>query len=282
MPQHQPYLPPKDVEPTEFFLKLMERPRPSEVIDFPRQEEDGSAIAQIRVQVLTTTEQKRGAKAALERCKTEMQLSKDDMSMSVVEEGLYGQTVAAELLAMACVGVEGHETEDGKTLYPFLFANGKMVEDAVPPGELGALFAAYTLIQKKFGPSAEDIVTEAELNAWIRRIIEGGSAVPLAFKDSGQLVDLLTLLISRVFVFSHILESLLPKLPPTLASRLKTWAIGTGYWSLPDEATTSEQDSSSDSNGDSPTFHDDEGLADEVPPVTIEQAIRLAREVTSG
>lgn len=277
--------PPKDVPASELFLKLQERPRPSEVVDYPELDEEGKPVDRVRLQVLTTKERQLALRRALDWCKAQ-NLTKEDLGAEVVQEGIYGAAVAREILAIACVSEKDHRTntDDGKPLYARVFANGSQVDEVMTGDQLATLFSAYTLVQKKFGPFATDIESEAELNAWIKRIWEGASAVPLAWRDSAQLVDLLSLLIARVVTLSLILESQLSSLPDTLVSELRTWGIGTGYFGSPPEsdteATSDDPASSSTGSPDSLTLSDPPAiLMPNDEPVTLDHAKRLAQRL---
>ena len=274
--------PPKDVEASELFLKLQERPRPSEVIDYPRLGPDGEPVGTVRIQVLTMTERQAALRRALAWCKKQ-NLDKDDLASDIVQEGIYGAAVAREILAIACVSEKDwrEDKDKGVPLYTRIFANGSQVDDVLTPDELATLFTAYTLTQKKFGPYASDIETEAELNAWIRKLAEGGSAAPLAWRDSAQLVDLLQSLVARVYTLSLVLESLSESLPNSLASELQTWGIGTGYFgSLLESDTDTDPDDLDPSSAGNPDSHTSPDpatfLMPDNEPVTLDKAKLLA------
>ncbi len=63
--------PDKTVPPSELFLKLIEAPRPTEVINYPRKDPaTGEPIGKIRMQVLTQEEHDRARIAAHRNIRT--------------------------------------------------------------------------------------------------------------------------------------------------------------------------------------------------------------------
>src|SRR6478735_3063549 len=98
-------LPPRDVAPSALFLKLLETPRPSEVIDFPRFGSDGKPIDQIRIQTLTSEDQDR-ARAAAHADMKRRGFAPEDIGSYGIRE-VYADAVAKEVIAMACLTADG-------------------------------------------------------------------------------------------------------------------------------------------------------------------------------
>lgn len=275
--------PPADVDAETLFLKLLERPRPSEVVDFPRADAEGKPVGRVRLQVLTSTERNQALRIALEWCKKDQRLTTDDLGIGVVQEGIYGNVVAREILALACVSERDHRQpdENGPPLYAREFASGAQVDQVLTPDELGVLFSQYTIVQNKYGPCrGYEIRTEAELSEWVHRIVTGGSALPFALLNSSQSVELLAMLSARVFILSHILESQYERLPTTLGSRLMTWEIGTGYWSVLPEDCTDATGESSTASAPLDTREESSLASDE--PVSLEDAVAVVRKFQQG
>jgi hypothetical protein len=194
--------PPTDITASELVRRLSETPRPSEVVDFPRVDAEGKPLARVRIQVLHEHERQKALKRAWDWCKSTQHLTPAEMNADVVREGMYGSAVAREILALCCVSelpIEGSE-KMGAPQYARQFATGDEVDKHLTQDEMAALFTAYTIVTRRFGPISSEIETDEELNAWIKRIVEGASAAPLALQDSSQLVDLIVMLTARVLV----------------------------------------------------------------------------------
>ena len=61
-----------------------------------------------------------------------------------------------------------------------IFPNPAMLRDKLNADEVGALFALYCQVQIELGPIITRI-SEEEMEAWIRKLDEGGQADPFAF-----------------------------------------------------------------------------------------------------
>ena len=68
---------------------------------------------------------------------------------------------------------------------------------------------------------------EGDVTAWIKRLVEGASAFPLAQRSWHQLVELTASFAQRAFCLSVLAESLLSRSPPTSGSLPDGWALGT-------------------------------------------------------
>lgn len=231
--------PPTDVPPGELFLGL-QQPRPSEVVAFPRRTKDGKPVGTVRMQVLPMREHNNARKAALEKAKSQLKLSREDQE-SPLGAALVSDAVARELLAQSCRTEENYGN-DGKEFYPVIFPTPESIDDLLSADEVACLFNCYLLVQAKWGPFEKTIQTEEELSAWIVRLVEGAAEHPLARLSSAHWAEVVSLLARRAYTLSAILDCLLPHLPPTLASRLRTYSLGTGLFtkparSLPTEST---------------------------------------------
>src|SRR5262245_59888203 len=133
--QREALLPPKDVPASELFLKLMEAPSPSEVVDIPRRDSNGDPVGRIRIRVLSMVDHDRARIAAHTRVKR-LALTNEDMGSELIKEVL-GDATAKEIPALDCM-TEG--SEGGLSGRVFRDANDveKMRAD-----EVAALFNAY-------------------------------------------------------------------------------------------------------------------------------------------
>ncbi len=259
--------PPEDIPPSELFLKLCE-PRPSEVIDFPRKDRDGNYVGKCRIQVLKSEDHDRARIVAQKKLKAKVAgfgieaLDSKDMESPAVREVL-GDIVAHELLTMAVLSDKAsfEETEENAAVYARVFRDSSQISKVLSADETLALYNAYMLVQHKYGPFERTIGSDEELDDWVNRLAEGGSAFPLLALTSPQLAELTLSLAERISSVSRILASLWESLPDTSKSDLAPYCAGIG--SFGEQLAKSTASSYSES------------LAE---PVRIEQALRMTIE----
>lgn len=218
--------PPADIPASELWRKLSEAPRPSIVIDFPRKGPDGEPLGKLRVQVLTLDQHDEARLRAHTWLKDKKKIPSEDVRGPSIQE-VYGDAVARELLAMACLSVEPIAGTETSPRYARIFPTAEAIGQKLSADEVNVLFTAYTMAQHRFGPYEATIDGPDELNAWIKRLTEGASAFPLAQCSWHQLVELSMSLAERAYSLSAVLESLHSTLPASLASSLASWGIGT-------------------------------------------------------
>lgn len=236
--------PPKDVPPSELFLKLMERPVPSEVLDFPAKMPGGTPLPRIRILVLRMDQHDDCRIRAREYLKSKRKLTDGDLATHMGGE-ILGDAVARELLAVAVVTEEQIGTDNlGAPVYGRVFRGAEDV-NRLTADEIVILFNAYLVVQHKWGPFEVFAGTKEEQDAWISRLQEGAAALPLLDLPLPRLVDLLSSLAGRIYSLSHILGSQLESLPTTLASALEPYLCPTSYFGEPRESTTGETSSAS-------------------------------------
>jgi hypothetical protein len=256
-------LPPTDVSASELFRKLQQAPRPSEVVDFPRKDGEGKAIAQVRIQVLTQEQHDEARERALHYLTKKRGISREDLSTELMRQEMADAAVK-EVLALACLTVEPLPNTDPPR-YGRQFPDGPSIGKTMTADEIGVMFTQYEMVQNRFGPYEGNVNTEDELNAWIKRLADGANAYPLAQCDWHQLVALTMSLARRSYTLSEILESQFSTLPDTSKSDLESLGIGTGYFgaqpadSIPGGATS------------------DRPEPDE--PITVEQAAEIAKKL---
>ncbi len=219
--------PPKDIAPSELFLKLTETPAPSEVIDFPRRDANGNWVGKIRITVLPH-EKHDAARIDANKRLREKGFSADDLAGLTMREVL-GDAVAKELLAMACVTSEPQlNDENGQPIYGRIFRSAKDL-DKLRADEIAVLYNAYLLTQQKYGPYPND----PDVELWIKKLMEGGQAFPFLYLSSPDLVNLASSFAERVWSMSRVLESQWAQLPASLQSDLAKFSLGIGFWSSP-------------------------------------------------
>lgn len=243
--------PPTDIEPSELFLKLCE-PRPSEEVDFPRKDRLGNPVGKIRIRVLTMEDHNRARITAQQALKRSVAgfgiqaLDKSDMDSPAVREVL-GDLVAHEILCMACLNHKPsfEETDDRPAVYGRVFNTPEDLRRVLTADETLTLFRAYQLVQHKWGPFELTTGDDAEVDAWVKRLEEGARLFPLLALSLPQLHELTSSLAARISSLSRILGSHWESLPPSLASLLEPYCLGTGSYGELAESSTQESTASS-------------------------------------
>lgn len=154
--------PPKDIPAADLWAKLQARPRPSKLIDFPGAE----GLGQFAIWVLTQEERMSSITAAEKKAKLHLKDGKRD---DIGYESLYSDALCIEILSRAC--------RDSEDLTRPLFPSPKLLQEKLTTEELAVLFQQYLTVQLELGPIISQL-TEAEMNAWVERLVEGGSAFP--------------------------------------------------------------------------------------------------------
>lgn len=221
--------PPKDIPASELFQALMAMPRPNEVVDFPRTDRRGNAVARIRIFVLSQADHDAARRLALERLK-KRGLSVDDLR-TALGDSLSGDASAKELLAMACYEEKCAGTDDAP-IYIRVFRDAGEIEK-LTSDEIAALFNSYINIQYKYGPFDKTVATDHELSEWIKRLKDGASSDPLVHFSLPALADLALRLAKRAYRLGAALESQWSSLPPTLVADLEDCSLGTGFFGAP-------------------------------------------------
>lgn len=188
------HLPPKDVSDSELIRKLISVEPPSEVLGFPRYNEDGTPLFEFRMRVLTQQEiDECGVNA--ERHARDVLAGKakggEDIKAVRAEawEEIFINAKLVELLYLAC-----REKDD---VTKTLFVAPSRMRKILTQDELAALFSAYQSLQFKFGPLWR-VLTDDEVDAWVEKLVGGMHAYPLSQLPPGQLVQLVLSLAYRL------------------------------------------------------------------------------------
>lgn len=230
--------PPNEVTSTDLFLKLSASTRPSEVVDFPRRDPyTRLPIGQIRMQVLNLAEYDEARIKAQYWIVDKKRIDKAHIEGQAMKE-VIGDRIAKELISMACLSVEpikGTE-ETGFSRYLRHFHTADEV-DVLMADELEALWMTLQMLQRKYGPYEGNLENAEQATAWMKRLVEGGSALPLGQLGWHLLVELTMLLAERAYTLSAILDTQSSNLPNTLAAPLINWDIGkSSFGKLPASA----------------------------------------------
>ncbi len=164
--------PSKEIPASHLWLKLQEMPRPSKLVDFPRRGEDGEPIGQTAIRILTQEEQMACAMAAEKSAREHLKDAKRD---EIGYERFFSDAHCVEVLYRAC--------RDPDDVTRTAFPSSKLLREALTTEECAALFTHYLTIQLELGPTVSNMGDE-EIEAWIDRLVEGGSAFPFDLVSS--------------------------------------------------------------------------------------------------
>lgn len=182
--------PPEHIPPSSLFLQLSAMPRPFRVVDIPRTDPvTKEAVGQIAIQVLTQEEQMVCASAAEAFARKIIKEVPKSNEASLGYEDLYKNAAAVEVLYRAC-----RDKDDVKK--PAFPSPGEM-RRVMSADEIGVLMSHYFTVQSEVGPIMAHL-SEAEEEAWIRVLGEGGSMLPLDRCSSGALKSLAFTLACRL------------------------------------------------------------------------------------
>lgn len=183
--------PPKNVEPTALWLALSTKPRPVSIVDFPASKLPGGgvgeSIGKVAIRVLTEHEL-HGCRVNAERTAREM-LKDDAKPGNLGYQDIYNNELAFELVYMACRDPDDH----GRPV----FLHPKLTRELLTTDEVAVLLDAYNLHRAESGPILAEL-TLAEMEAWIAKLQEGGSRVPLASLSGEAKSDLILHLVRKL------------------------------------------------------------------------------------
>lgn len=164
--------PSKDIAASQLWLKLQELPRPSKLVDFPRKGPNGEPIGQLRIRILTQEEQMAATAEAEGLARKHLKEGKKD---ELGYERLFSDAVCVEVLCRACRDADDAE----RPAFPAPAA----LRQVLTTEECAKLFEHYLTVQLELGPTVATMSDE-ELEAWIDRLVEGGSAFPFDLLSS--------------------------------------------------------------------------------------------------
>jgi len=183
--------------------------RPFKLVDFPRRGPDGNPIGQIAIRVLTQEEQMICTAAAEDFCRKHIKNGKND---EIGYARLFSDAYCVEVLHRVCRDAD----DPGRAAFP----TAHSIREQLSVDECGKLFEHYLTVSLEFGPLISQMSDE-EMEAWIDRLAEGGSAF---------LFDSCSPDLQRI-VLMHMAYQLRP-------SRTDSFSAG----QLPDESSSSDSE----------------------------------------
>lgn len=171
-----------DGNPTELFRKLMEMPRPSTQVDFPRRGPDGKSVCQVAMVILSESELNEVRAAADRVAKKMLGDAQREGEQNLGYQDIYRNVSVVELLWRAC-------RNPGELHVP-AFLSPALMRKHFTTDELAVLMDAYLQFKVEAGPVVAEM-SEGEMDAWIKRLGEGASRVPLSLLSSEAKSDLL-------------------------------------------------------------------------------------------
>ncbi len=192
-----------DLKPTDLWLAITEMPRPSRVIDFPRNGKDGKPVGELRIQVLTQEEQILcSAEAERYTKKAIKDLPKGDEAQ-IGYQNVYNNSAAVEVLYHAC-----RKRDDAAESF---FPSRDALRRFLTPDEVGVLMMHYYTAQAELGPIVA-YMTEEQVDAMVARLKEGGQRFPLDLLSWDAVKDLAFSLACRMP--SSVTDTSSPGSPP--------------------------------------------------------------------
>jgi hypothetical protein len=294
-------MPPEDITPEQLFKQLMDCPRPSKVVDFPRNDPvSGKPLSKLRLMSLTQPESEKARADGLAYTKRLIKqkeqdgLDPKDITLETMR-GIETDAIAKHILKAACRWenpIKGAKDSPTGVQYPYVFheledfAKAQMTLD-----EVAVLYQKWEVFQHESGPLYTGPMSDDEINAWVERLAMGASRLPLSEISLPALIDLTYSLAMRAYTLAAVLDTHSESLPSTLRSNLGTWGLGTFSFSeLPAEAVAIGLVSSSGFDKDGEPLKRRVLSAQDLKaelnlggePLSEEETLRLAKKLGRG
>lgn len=183
--------PPNDVAPSLLYAALTKMPTPHEVVDYPvNLPGTDYSVGQIAFVPLSQEDVMQCHATADEYARKVLKTPPKAGEENRAYDSIFGHEAAVQILWRAM------RAPEDPTLERRSFPAPKMVR-MLMPDVLGVLMTMYVTAVAKIGPIVSTMSKE-ELDAWIERLVEGGSAFPLALLSSEMLRDLVMRLVDRI------------------------------------------------------------------------------------
>ena len=181
-----------EIPPSELWVKLSSAKRAFKIVDFPRKDPaTGEPIGKIAIWPLTQGEiivaQSTALAFAQDLCK-----KSPELASRIEETSVFKNVVACEILFRCCRRVE----DTNLPVFPTA-AEVRHQQRGLTNDECGVLMNEYEFVQLELGPIAA-YLSDVEREALIKRLQEGGSALPLASLSLGQWTELTLYMASQL------------------------------------------------------------------------------------
>ena len=168
---------PEKIPDSEYYVKLSSRERPHKIVDAPQTDpKTGEPLGKLAMRVLTQQEIIAAKADSTAFARTIFKDKKDSLD-EIEKSAVWRDACACELLFRSA------RRPDNLKLP--IWPTAKAIRESLTSDELGVLVNSYEFVQLELGPIAA-YLSEAEQDAIIKRLQEGGSAVPLALLSLAQ------------------------------------------------------------------------------------------------
>jgi len=173
--------PPPGYDSKALLAALLERPRPSKVVEFPSDQAKGTPFEQIRL-VVPRASAKQDAQLAAHRRMQSLKLPIEEWKTET-GAAMLGDFCSKECLVRMIHGVEEH----ANGIYARVFGDSKDLENALSPDEIDVLFTLAMQVENELGPRLH-VFTDADVELWVEALKDGFDF--LAYLQSPDLVRL--------------------------------------------------------------------------------------------
>ena len=201
--------PPENIPPADLWTAITKIPRPFRIVDFPRNMPGtDTPVGKLAIVILSQEEQMEAAASAESTTRKYLKdgAPKKDEARRGYDD-IYSNAAAVEVLYRSC---KRHD-DIARNLFP----TPHDIRASLSMDEVGVLTSMYLQAQAELGPIVAKLSDE-EVDAWVSRLVEGGSALPLGLLTSDALSTLAFGLACRVHTYSTAISSL--GTPPESAS----------------------------------------------------------------
>jgi hypothetical protein len=168
-------------------------PRPSRLVPFPRNGEDGKPLCEVRMVLLTQAESMACAAAAEVTARSKLGKGnipgKDEIGKGYLD--VYVSASSVEILSRAC-----KHPDDPKFIRPFFWKKSD-IESELLPDEIAVLITEYAILQSLAGPMMNALTDAGDLQAVIDAIAEGGERFPFGKLSWDLKIQLFTTMARR-------------------------------------------------------------------------------------
>ena len=175
--------PPENIPPADLWTAITKIPRPFRIVDFPRNMPGtDTPVGKLAIVILSQEEQMEAAASAAAIARKYMKdgAPKKDEAQRAYDD-IYSNAAAVELLFRSC---KRHDD-----LTRGLFPTPHDIRNSLSVDEVGVLTSMYLQATAELGPIVSRLSDE-EVDAWVARLVEGGSSLPLGFMTSDALSTL--------------------------------------------------------------------------------------------